>query len=168
MMLTMQIEEIHRSSQVYQTYHNNVGTLMRLFLATGPYYIILLFHLHTTSRVCNIIASGLTVPRSRNCHGSRLQMARIPLGTLARTCCRPLFGRCTSNGQKAPSLSNSVGTMCFDSIVERPTRYLAEYSATYAALSSLPSRERCKQASLIKDRDDACLEGKSCHNYLIL
>jgi hypothetical protein len=38
---------------------------MRLFLATGPYYIILLFHLHTTSRVCNIIASGLTVPRSR-------------------------------------------------------------------------------------------------------
>lgn len=84
---------IHHKQSNISNVSDNVGTLMRPLLATGPYYMILPFHLHTTSRVCNIIAAGLTMPRSWICPGSRLQMARISLGTLARTCCRPLFGR---------------------------------------------------------------------------
>lgn len=59
MMLTMQIEGSIKSIQIYQPYHDNVGTLMRLSLTM---FITLLFHLHTTPRVCNIIASALTGP----------------------------------------------------------------------------------------------------------
>lgn len=65
---------------------------MRLFHATGPYYIILLFHLQTTSRVCNIFASGLTVSLGAGIvMEPRFQTVGISLGTLARTCCRSLL-----------------------------------------------------------------------------
>jgi hypothetical protein len=67
--------------QIYQLYQDNVGTLMRLSLTTGPYYMILLFHLHTTSRVCNMIATDLAMSLGAGIvMKSRLQTARIFVG----------------------------------------------------------------------------------------